>query len=92
MKRTYKATLKTRDIFNFTTAVMLKQYDPNPTIIGTYDSKEGQLVDLKISCTRNERLVIGVALSDYILRFVEIDENNKEMALWERILKGWMLV
>ena len=92
MKRIYKVTLKTRDIFNFTTAVMLKQYEPNPTIIGTYESKEGQLVDLKISCTRNEKLVIGVALSDYILRFVEIDENNKELDLIERIFRGWMLV
>lgn len=90
MKRTYKVTLKTRDIFNFTTAVMLKQYDPNPTIIGTHDSKEGQLSDVKITCTYNEKLIIGVALSDYILRFVEIDETNKELNLWERIFRGWI--
>lgn len=90
MKRNYKITIRTRDIFNFTTAVAIKQYDPSPEILAFYDSKDGQLVDLKIRCTLNERVVIGVALSDYILRIVEIDIRNKELTLGERMIRGWV--
>ena len=50
MKRFYKITIRTRDIFNFTTAVVIKQYDTQPFIFATHNSKEGQLVDLMISC------------------------------------------
>lgn len=85
MKRYYKITLRTRDIFNFTTSVMIKQYDPNPTIMSVYESQDGQLVDLKIQCTCNEKIVISVALKDYILRMVPIGSDNRELDVIERI-------
>jgi hypothetical protein len=90
VKKFYKITIRTRDIFNFTTSVVIKQYDSSPEIIGFYDSKEGQLVDLRVKCTFNERLILSVALSDYILRMVEIDSRNKEITLRERMVRGWM--
>lgn len=90
MKKFYKITIRTRDIFNFTTSIVIKQYDPEPEIIGFYDSKEGQLVDLRIRCTFNERLVLSVALSDYILRMVEIDSRNREIRIGERMIRGWI--
>lgn len=90
MKRFYKLTLRTRDIFNFTTSVVIKQYDPEPQIIGYYNSKEGQLVDVRVHCTRNERLVLGVSLSDYILRIVEVDSRNNEVSIWENFYRGWL--
>ena len=85
MKRYYKVTLRTRDIFNFTTSVVIKQYDPNPVIFSTYDSKDGQLVDLRINCTANEKIVISVALKDYILRMIPVDANGRDLDLIERI-------
>lgn len=90
MKRNYKITIRTSDIFNFTTAVAIKQYDPNPEILAFYNSKEGQLLDIKIRCTLNERIVIGVALNDYILRIVELNSWDKEITLGERMIKGWI--
>ena len=89
MKQFYKVTLRTRDIFNFTSAVVIKQYDPDPVIFATYNSKEGQLVDLRVSCTRNEKLVIQVALKDYILRIVPTDIDGKELSIMERIATIW---
>ena len=89
MKRFYKVTLRTRDIFNFTTAVVIKQYDTQPFIFATHNSKDGQLVDLLISCTLNEKLIISVALKDYILRMVPVSEDGKELSLIERLVGVW---
>ena len=90
MKRQYyKITLHTRDIFNFTTAVLIRQYDHNPEILSVYDSEEGQLVDLKVCCTANEMLIMKVSLADYILRVVKIGSNNRELSIWERIGALW---
>lgn len=89
MKRFYKITIRTRDIFNFTTAVVIKQYDTQPFIFATHNSKDGQLVDLLISCTLNEKLIISVALKDYILRMVPVSEDGKELSLIERLVGVW---
>jgi len=85
MKRFYKITIRTRDIFNFTTAVVIKQYDTQPFIFATHNSKEGQLVDLIIACTLNEKLIISVSLKDYILRMVPVSEEGKELSFMERL-------
>lgn len=85
MKRFYKITIRTRDIFNFTTAVVIKQYDTQPFIFATHNSKEGQLVDLIIACTLNEKLIISVSLKDYILRIVPVSEEGKELSFMERL-------
>lgn len=89
MKRFYKVTIRTRDIFNFTTAVVIKQYDTQPFIFATHNSKDGQLVDLLISCTMNEKLIISVTLKDYILRMVPVSEDGKELSLMERLASIW---
>lgn len=85
MKRFYKITIQTCDIFNFTTAVVIKQYDTQPFIFATHNSKEGQLVDLMIACTLNEKLIISVALKDYILRMVPVSQDGRELSFMERI-------
>lgn len=85
MKRYYKITIRTRDIFNFTTSVVIKQYDTQPFILDIHDSKDGQLVDLRISCTQNERLILGVALKDYILRIVPCNIAGVELSFLERL-------
>lgn len=90
MKKLYKMTLRTKDLFNFTTAVMVRQYDPTPQIMDAYDSDDGQLVDIQIKCTMNEKMVLSVALSDYILRIIEIDSTGKEMTLGEKLIRGWI--
>lgn len=90
MKRHYKITLRTADIFNFTTAVVVKQYCPNPVILKAYNSTDGQLIDLWITCTPKERLIIGVALDDYILRMIPTNENAKELSFMERMWQGWI--
>ena len=89
MKQFYKTTLRTRDIFNFTSAVVIRQYDPDPYILKTYNSYEGQLVDLRLHCTRNEKFIIQVALKDYILRMVPTDFEGKELSLMERMTSLW---
>ena len=85
MKRYYKITIRTRDIFNFTTAVVVKQYDPNPLILAAYNSEDGQLVDLRIHCTYNEKVIISVALKDYILRMVPVTASGRDLTFMERL-------
>jgi len=87
-KRFYKVTIRTRDLFNFTTSAMIKQYDTNPFIFAAHNSKDGQLVDLRISCTQNERLIIGVALKDYILRIVPVAADGRELSFMERLFNA----
>lgn len=90
MKRHYKMTIKTADLFNFTTSVVIRQYDARPKILKVYESTDGQLIDLWIYCTPKERLVIGVALDDYILRLVPTNENARELSFGERLWQGWI--
>lgn len=85
MKRYYKITIRTRDIFNFTTAVVIKQYDPNPKILAVSNSKDGQLVDLRVHCTYNEKIIISVALKDYILRMVPVTADGGDLTFMERL-------
>ena len=87
MKRFYKVTIRTRDIFNFTTCTLIKQYDSNPEFIQIYDSKDGQLVDLRIKCTKNEKFILSMGLGDYILRIEEINSCNENLSLMERFLR-----
>ena len=85
MKRYYKITIRTRDIFNFTTSVIIKQYDPDPKILAVCNSKDGQLVDLRIHCTYNEKVIISIALKDYILRMVPVAADGRDLTFMERL-------
>lgn len=90
MRHKYRITMRTRDIFNFTVAVMVKQYDTSPEVLKIYDSADGQLIDLVLTLTTKERMVIGVALDDYILRINKIDENGKDVNFADWMVKGWL--
>ena len=87
MKRLYKITMRTSDIFNFTTCTIIKQYDMMPEFTQFYNSKDGQLADIQVKCTRNEKFVLSMALGDYILRMVEVNSQNEELSLFEKFLR-----
>lgn len=89
MKQYYKVTLRTCDIFNFTTSVILKQYDTKPKILGVHESKDGQLVDLRISCAPTEKILIKAALKDYIFKMVPVNEKGRDLSFSERLAELW---
>lgn len=89
MKQFYKVTIRTCDIFNFTTSVILKQYDTHPLILDVHDSKDGQLVDLRISCTQTEKFLVRAALKDYILKMVPVNAKGRDLTFMERWSRLW---
>ena len=87
---TYIFKVKTKDLFSLPFAVAMKQLDHAPVIKDIYDSTEGQITELELICTRNQKIMLEVALKDYILGRPQKTYDETEQFIADWITKGWL--
>ena len=87
---TYILKVKTKDLFSLPVAIAMKQLDHDQIINEVYDSTEGQIVNLEIFCTRNQKIMLEVALKDYILGKVNKTHDGTEEFIANWIIRGWV--
>ena len=90
MSKVYKITLKTKDLFSLPVAIAMKQLDHNPRIGDIFDSDDGQLVHLELVCTRNQMLMMEIALKDYLIGKPKKIVDEEECLIADWLVKGWL--